>query len=321
MKKTVFLFSGQGSHHFQMGRALFDHNALFRTEMTCLDAIVRELAGRSVIEVLYADANQQSAAFDALELTHPAIFMVEYALAQTLIAAGIKPDLCLGASLGSFAAATMAGFIDAEQALAAVIQQAAALEACCEPGTLIAVLADTAVFERERLSELAELAGVNFASHFVVSTTHDRAVEVEQRLNASQIAFQRLPVAFAFHSRWIDEAHTPFDSFARSLGTDGGTMPLVCCAQAAVLDALPEGFFWQAVRRPIRFGAAVEMLEREHVCNYIDLGPSGTLATFLRYLLPTERKPSIHAILSPFGNDQTRFNALEAGWPQQLGRA
>jgi bacillaene synthase trans-acting acyltransferase len=313
--KTVFLFSGQGSQHFQMARALFDQDARFRTEMVRLDAIVRELSGTSVIAALYDDANEKSTAFDALELTHPAIFMVEYALAQTLIAAGIRPDMCLGTSLGSFAAAAVAGYIDAEQGLAAVIQQAAALDACCEPGTMIAVLADTATFEQQRLHELSELAAVNFAAHFVVSAPRECVAELEARLKAGQIAFQRLPVAFAFHSRWIDAAQAPFDSFVQSLRTTTGTLPLVCCDQAAVLSSLPADFFWQVVRRPIRFGATVEILERARACDYIDLGPSGTLATFLRYLLPVERKPSIHAVLSPFGNDHARLSALVAGWP------
>ncbi len=315
MTKTVFLFSGQGSQHFQMARALFDHDTHFRAEMIRLDAIVRALSGMSVIAALYNDANPKSAAFDALELTHPAIFMVEYALAQTLIARGIRPDLCLGASLGSFAAAAIAGFIDAEQALAAVVQQAAALEACCEPGTMIAVLADTAVFEREGLHELAELAAVNFAAHFVVSVPLDRVAALESRLKARQIAFQRLPVAVAFHSRGIDAAQAPFDLFLQSLRIQTGTLPLVCCDRVAVLHELPADFFWQVVRRPIRFGAAVELLEREHACEYIDIGPSGTLATFLRYLLPAQRKPAIHAVLSPFGNDEARLVALVASWP------
>ncbi|HET9483946.1 MAG TPA: acyltransferase domain-containing protein, partial [Xanthomonadales bacterium] len=133
MKKTVFLFSGQGSQHFQMARALFEHEPVFRRWMLRLDGVVRDLADESVVEALYDDANDRSAAFDRLALTHPAIFMVEYALARALIDAGVEPDMTLGTSLGSFAAAAVAGFVDPEHALAAVVQQAAALETCCGP--------------------------------------------------------------------------------------------------------------------------------------------------------------------------------------------
>lgn len=317
MGKTVFLFSGQGSQHFQMARALWQHEPRFRAELLRLDAMVRDLAGTSVVAALYDDANDKASAFDALELTHPAIFMVEYALAQTLIDAGIQPDLCLGASLGSFAAAAVAGCIEVEHALGAVIQQAAALEACCEAGGMLAVLADTETFAQQGLHELGELAAVNFAAHFVVSAPRDNLAEIEARLKAARIAWQRLPVGFAFHSHWIDPAQAPFASFTAALPLRRGALSLACCDQAAVLQELPTDFFWQVVRRPIRFGATVEMLEQTQAFEYIDLGPAGTLATFLRYLLPAQRKASIHAVLSPFGDDRTRLAALLAEWPRR----
>lgn len=126
--RTVFMFSGQGSNYFQMGRELFDRNQAFRDSMLQLDAVVRRAAGMSVIEILYGPG-QKTEVFDRTVLTHPAIFMVEYALAQTLMRAGVVPDVVLGTSLGSFAAAALAGFADVEEMLEIVIRQAQALEA------------------------------------------------------------------------------------------------------------------------------------------------------------------------------------------------
>src|SRR5882672_995445 len=133
------MFSGQGSQYLQMGRALFDDNRIFRDWMMRLDDFVRQSSGKSVIETLYSKRHKAGAMFDRTLLTHPAIFMVEYSLAQTLIRAGIVADMTLGASLGSFAAAAVAGFVKVEDALTAVIRQASVLEACCEPGGMIAV--------------------------------------------------------------------------------------------------------------------------------------------------------------------------------------
>src|SRR5690349_11489627 len=87
--KTVFMFSGQGSQYFQMGKELFNKNDTFRTWMVRLDEIARRLAGRSVIETLYSEAHRKADRFDCTLLTHPAIFMVEYSLAQTLMQAGL----------------------------------------------------------------------------------------------------------------------------------------------------------------------------------------------------------------------------------------
>ena len=159
--KTVFMFSGQGSQYFQMGRELFKTNDIFHDWMIRLDTIAKGLTGDSVIGTLYSDASRKGDSFDRTLLTHPAIFMVEYALAQALIHAGVLPDMVLGASMGSFAAATVAGFIEVEDALASVVHQAIAIEEC-ERGGMIAVLADPALFAEDFLSHRSELAAVNF---------------------------------------------------------------------------------------------------------------------------------------------------------------
>src|SRR5262245_63688851 len=162
LSATVFMFSGQGSQYFHMGRALYDDNDTFRDWMIRLDDIARGASGRSVIETLYSDAHGKGDPFDRTLLTHPAIFMVEYSLAQSLMRAGVWPDIVLGASLGSFAAAAVAGFIGVEDALTAVMRQATALEECCEPGGMIAVLAIPACFRMDSSRVRANLGQFNF---------------------------------------------------------------------------------------------------------------------------------------------------------------
>jgi len=226
---TVFMFSGQGSQYFHMGSALYDGNPTFRAWMNRLDAMVRSWSCGSVVDSLYSEANRKGAPFDRTLLTHPAIFMVEYSLAQTLIDAGVEPDMVLGASLGSFAAAAVAGFISVEDALRAVVQQALAFESSCEPGGMIAVLENPALFAEDYLSGRSELAAVNFSSHFVISARQAELAEIEADLNKRNISHQRLPVSFPFHSQWIDRAHTPFASFMQSIGYKESRLPLVCC--------------------------------------------------------------------------------------------
>jgi acyl transferase domain-containing protein len=308
--ETVFMFSGQGSQYFQMGRELLAKNNTFRHWMVRLDSIARELSGRSVIETLYSAVYRKSDSFDRTLLTHPAIFMVEYSLAQTLIHEDILPDMVLGASLGSFAAATVAGFIDVEDALTAVVQQAIAFEGCCEPGGMIAVLADSALFAEDFLSGRSELAAVNFSTHFVVSARRAELTEIEIALRQRNISYQRLPVSFPFHSRWMDKVKDPFESFMRSIRLREGRLPLVCCDQADTLSGLSHDYFWNVVRRPIRFREATVRLEEQGPRRYIDVGPAGTLATFLKYGLPATTESTVHAILTPYGFDEKNLAAL-----------
>ena len=205
---TVFMFSGQGSHYFQMGKALFDGNDTFRRWMLQLDQVARQASGSSVIATLYSDAHKKSDSFDRLTATHPAIFMVEYSLAQALMNEGVRPDMVLGVSMGSFAAAVVAGFLDVEDALKAVIQQATALEESAETGGMTAILGDPAMFNEEFLGGRSELAAVNFASHFVISARTSELAAIEAVLRQRNVGFQRLPISFPFHSQWIDKAKT-----------------------------------------------------------------------------------------------------------------
>jgi acyl transferase domain-containing protein len=284
--------------------------------MIRLDGVAQEVSGRSVIENIYSGARGKGDIFDRTLLTHPAIFMVEYSLAQSLIHAGVRPDVVLGASLGSFAAAAVAGFISVEDALTAVTRQAIALEECCEPGGMIAVLADPALFAEDFLGSRGELAAVNFSSHFVVSARRAELAEIEAALMRRNIGYQRLPVSVPFHSQWMEGAKARFELFMRSIRLKRGRLPLACCDQAAILFDLSDDYFWNVVRRQIRFRETVGRLEREGACRYIDLGPSGTLATFLKYIAPATTRSSAHAILTPYGFDRKNLAALLAA----LGR-
>ncbi|MEA2491000.1 MAG: bacillaene synthase trans-acting acyltransferase [Acidobacteriota bacterium] len=313
--EIVFMFSGQGSQYFQMGKSLYEGNDTFREWMLRLDEVARPVLGESVLAALYASGRGKGDPFDRALLTHPAIFIVEYALAQALMGAGVLPDVVLGTSMGSFAAAAVGGFLDVEDALHAVVRQAMALEECGQPGGMTAVLADPALFGEEFLGGRGELAGINFSTHFVISAKRTELREIEAALRRRSVTFQRLPVMFPFHSQWIDRAKTPFQSFMNTVTHRQGRLPMACCDQTALLDELSDGYFWDVVRRPIRFRETTARLEEGGPRRYVDVGPAGTLATFLKYGLPAGSTSTLHSILTPFGTDRKNFAAVS----QSLG--
>jgi trans-AT polyketide synthase/acyltransferase/oxidoreductase domain-containing protein len=312
--KTVLLFSGQGSHHFQMGRELFECDAVFRAAMLQADDVFRERCGESIVAMLFDERHARGAPFDRLLHSHAAIFMVEHALATTLVDAGITPDMVLGTSLGTFAAAAVAGHIDPGDALLAVIEQAMAVETHCQRGCMIAMMGDWQRCLAPELLALCELAAVNFDAHAVLSLPHSHAAQVESHLRRFGMTLQTLPVGYAFHSRWIDAAGPSYQAFLRTLALRQGSVPLVCCAQGKPLQALSADHFWSVVREPIRFQHAVEELAAHDDCRYIDVGPGGTLATFLKYALPAGSASSIHYVMSPLGSDMQRLAGVKASY-------
>jgi trans-AT polyketide synthase/acyltransferase/oxidoreductase domain-containing protein len=308
--KNVFLFSGQGSQHFQMGRELFERDACFRARMQHADEIVRMRCGESVLTTLFAEHNTPDIPFNRLMYSHAAIFMVEHALATSLVEQGIRPDMVLGASLGTFAAAAVAGCLNPDAALLAVIEQALALEAHCEPGCMIAVVGEPARYITPELLALCELAASHLPTHVVLSLPRTNIAAVEAHLRRHDMAFQRLPIDFAFHSRWIDAAEKPYQAMLQTLQPRQGDIPIVCCAGGELSHGLPASRFWSAVREPILFQQTVGLLESNGSYRYIDVGPGGTMATFLKYGLSADTGSRTYHVMSPFGGDMGRLTHL-----------
>lgn len=308
--KTVFMFSGQGSQYFQMGRPLYESPGPFREWMQRMDRLVLDLCGHSVLAALYDPDRRKADAFDQTALSHPAIFMVEYALAQALIEADVVPDLVLGASLGSMAALALGGGLSVEEALAVVVRQAALLESDCQPGGMIAVLAEPALHAREELLRRhSEVSAVNLDAHFVLSAPQPSLPAIEAFLKDRKLSFQRLPVAFAFHSQWIDEIRADFLALVGPFSSRALGIPLACCAQARVVGRVSDKDYWSILRQPIRLRDTIAQLERSGPHRYIDAGPSGTLATLVKYALAGGSRSCAQPVMSPFGRDLDSFAA------------
>jgi len=64
---------------------------------------------------------------------------------------------------------------------------------------------------------------------------------------------------------------------------------------------IPQHYFWEVIRKPILFQQTVQALENRQVYVYLDLGPSGTLANFVKYNMTKQSQSKSFPILTPFG--------------------
>ncbi|MGJ5893330.1 ACP S-malonyltransferase [Streptomyces niveiscabiei] len=305
--RTVFMFSGQGSQTYQMGRELYDEEPVFRNALDRLDA---EL-DTSVVARLYDPARRVSEPFTDTAVTHPAIVMVELALAETLMAYGVVPDLLLGASLGEFTAAVLAGVLEPGDCLRRLVGMAHSAGESA-PGGMLAVLTDPALYHQDpELHRELELAAHNYDAHYVVAGPLHALDRTEALLLEREIAHQRIPVAHAFHSRLMDPSRHAFDAVWADAEFKAPRVPLVSSATAGPLTEVSAAHLWRVAREPIEFAATVRELEASGPYLYLDAGPSGTLHNFVRANLaarPGTGSESM-ALLTPFTRD-TRQLAL-----------
>jgi bacillaene synthase trans-acting acyltransferase len=312
-EKTVFMFSGQGSHYFQMGRELFEANPLFRRHFLRMDAVAAELLGVSLSAILYGD-RRKSDTFDSTLLSSASIFAVEYALAQTLIGKDVEPDMMLGASLGVYCSICLADCLNAEETLALVIRQAKALEQHCEKGSMLALLADPRLYSESAVLHCnSEIAASNYPGHFVISARQADLPQLESFLKSREVIFYNLPVSRPFHTRWTEPARSAILALLAAVQFARPKLPVVCCAQASPLAEITPPVLWTSLRERIDFEGTVRRLELEGPHRYIDVGPMGTLATFLKYLLPSTSPSRVHAVMTPFGTDHKNLEELLTG--------
>lgn len=307
-KPIVFMFSGQGSHYYQMGQELFEKHPVFKLWMQEADNIYQEITGLSIIKTLYDEGHTKSDSFMRTLLTHPAIFMVEHALGQVIIAEGIQPDYVLGTSLGEFAAAVFADILSFETALTAVVKQAQLLEKHCPSGSMLAILSTPNLYyDNSFLHNKSELAAINCPLHFVVSSEANHLSALEIYLVQNSISFQRLAVNHGFHSSLIDAAAVDYQHFINQQSLRSPMLPFISCAKPSPSTTISRQHFWNSIRLPIQFQAILENLEKESSYYYIDLGPSGTLATFVKYNLSNASASEFFPILTPFGGDLNKL--------------
>lgn len=313
-KSIVFLFSGQGSQYYHMGKELFNQQPIFRDWMLQLDNHVRKIIGESVLDRLYDPEKRQGESFNRLRYTHPAIFMVEYALAQVLLAGGIRPDYVLGTSMGEFVAAVVAGVTGIEETLECLLKQAELIEQHCEKGGMTAILADSRLYhETPLMRENCELVAVNYDQHFVVAGNGDGIRKIEAFLKSKELIFQGLPVTYGFHSSSIDTAAAAYKDFLKTQSFQRPKIPMVSCLYGRVVSEIPPDYFWEIARRPIRFQEAVRGLERLGEHQYADLGPSGTLANFIKHSVSPEAGFRSNFVITPFNRDMALLEKMIQG--------
>lgn len=304
------MFAGQGAQYFQMGKDLYEHNAVFRREFDHGEAIVRDLCGRSLSAEIYE--RNRAEAFDDLALSHAALIVIELAVCRTLEVAGIVPDEVWGTSLGEYVAGVVAGSWTLDASLHAVVTQARLVGEQCPAGGMLAVLGAPSLFDDLRRADVdITLAGINFQQHFTLAGSHAALADAERVLLATGATFQRLPVRFAFHSAAIDGMREAYVRYCGEHVFRPARVRMTSGIDGRDLSQLSASYLWEVIRQPMRFAETWALLERRGPHIYVDCSPSGTLATFGKYNLGASSS-QVFPILTPFNQGMQNLERLRA---------
>src|SRR5262249_74157 len=154
---------------------------------------------RRVLALLYAEGRP---CIDQTMYTQPALFAIEYALAQLWQSWGVVPDAVLGHSVGEYVAACLAGVFDLADALKLIAARARLMQALPHDGAMCAVGAAEQRFVPllEPLRAAVSIAAVNGPNDVVLSGETRALESIAAVLREQGVAVQRLNVSHAFHS-------------------------------------------------------------------------------------------------------------------------
>jgi acyl transferase domain-containing protein/surfactin synthase thioesterase subunit/acyl carrier protein len=275
-RKIGFLFSGQGAQSAGMGKALYETEPAFRAALDRVFAAMAPHLDRPLADILFA----ADGAIDQTIYTQPALFAVEYAMADMLAGWGIHPEAVAGHSVGEFAAACLAGIFPLEDAARLICARGRLMQALPPGGAMAAVLADEATIAAliAPWGPRIAIAAVNGPTATVVSGEDGALSEILAECERQGIVSRRLTVSHAFHSPLMDPALAELRQACASVTAQAPGLAWFSTLTGRRHDDPPSPDYWcRQAREAVRFADAVREMAAQGITDFIEIGPGKSL--------------------------------------------
>ena len=239
--------------------------------------------------------------------TQPALFALEYALAELWRSWGVEPAAVMGHSVGEYVAACVAGVFSLEDGLRLIAERGRLMQALPSGGAMVAVFASEEKVATAISSYRVAIAAINGPENTVISGEQNAVDEVVRKLAGEGIASKALTVSHAFHSPLMLPMLDEFAKVVNTITFQTPKIPLISNLTAQPIQfsvnsdqyAVPDHdqrstshdprlYFCRHVREAVRFSSSLAWLHQQGYKIFVEIGPSPTLLSMAAKCLPED---------------------------------
>ncbi|WP_417736575.1 thioester reductase domain-containing protein [Rosistilla oblonga] len=290
--KPVFVFTGQGAQWWGMGRQLLDREPHFRATIQRIDALLKPLAGWSLLTEMQRD--EADSKINQTAIAQPAIFALQVALVELWKSWGVTPSKVVGHSVGEVAAAYCAGVYSLADAVKVIYHRSRLQDTMAGTGRMLAV-GLSAAEARQRIGDRydrVQVAAINSSNLVTLAGDTEPLETIAQELEQSGTFMRWLRVNYAFHTHQMEPIRAELLESLADIQPRPAQIPLVSTVTASELagELMDAQYWWRNVRYPVLFSTAIQHLIAAGSEAFLEIGPHPALFSSLNQCFADQGK-------------------------------
>jgi malonyl CoA-acyl carrier protein transacylase len=272
---TVFMFPGQGAQIKGMGGDLFP-------KYPELCDIADKILGYDIKALCLEDPDDL---LKNTQYTQPALFIVEALSYLEKNRQGENAEYAIGHSLGEYAALFAASAFDFETGLK-LVKKRGELMAQANNGVMLAVINLT----EDRINNLLDtynitsvsIANKNSPKQFVLSGPKEDIMKANKVLSEEALMCIPLNVSGAFHSIYMTDAKSDFESFLSEFTFNEPKKKVIANVNLKKYDSnnIKQNLINQ-INSPVRWSETITYLKKVGESDFVEIGPGNVLTCLL----------------------------------------